>query len=250
MSYSLQYLKHTQQLMGKIVEEEMQVIRQAAELIVNQIKNNEIVHIYGPGGHSNIAAQEVFFRAGGLMHMSAILDEGTLLSSGALRSMQIERITGYAPIVLQDYPLKKDGVLIIVNAYGINAATIDSALYAKELGMKIIGISSKTHAEQTPLDHPARHITKKNLNELVDVHIDSKILPGDAVISIDGVAQLVGAVSSFANNIILNCLTIEIIDLLSRQGIEPPIWKSGNITGGDEWNAQFINQFKHRIKKL
>lgn len=161
MSYSKKYLKYTQQLMDEIVTEEMEAIQQAAELIVQQIKSNEIIHIYGPGGHSNIAAQEVFFRAGGLMHMSAILDDGTLLSAGALRSMQVERITGYAPIVLQDYPLKKEGILVIVNAYGINAATIDSALYAKELGMKVIGISSKSHAEQTPLDHPARHTTKK-----------------------------------------------------------------------------------------
>lgn len=164
--------------------------------------------------------------------------------------MQIERITGYAPIVLKDYPLKKDGVLIIVNAYGMNAATIESALYARNIGMKTIGISSKIHADQTPLDHPARHETKMNLYEIVDLHIDSKVLPGDAVISIEGLSQAIGAVSSFANNIILNCLTIEIVDILRKQGVEPPIWKSGNISGGDEWNEQFINQFKHRIKKI
>lgn len=250
MNYTKQYLQYTKDLMDRIIDEEFEAIQKASELIGEQVIKNEIIHIYGPGGHSNIAAQEVFFRAGGLMHISAVLDEGTLLSSGALRSMSIERITGYAPIVLKDYPLKKDGVFIIVNAYGMNAATIDSALYAKDLGMKTIGISSVQHANLTPLHHPARHSTKYNLHDIVDLHIDSKVLPGDAVIQMDDVLQPIGAISSFANNIILNSLVIEIVDFVSKKGIEPPIWKSGNIEGGDEWNSQFTEQFKHRIIKL
>ena len=65
------------------------------------------------------------------MHISAILDEGTLLSNGALRSMAIERTPGYGKIVIEDYNLKKDDLLILINAYGINAALIDAALEAK-----------------------------------------------------------------------------------------------------------------------
>ena len=59
--------------------------------MAKQISEDRLVHVFGPGGHSNLATQELFFRAGGLMHMNAILDEGTLLSNGALRSMAIER---------------------------------------------------------------------------------------------------------------------------------------------------------------
>ena len=93
-------------------------------------------------GHSNLASQEIFFRAGGLMHISAILDEGTLLSNGALRSMAIERTPGYGKIVIEDYNLKKDDLLILINAYGINAALIDAALEAKRRGVKIIAVTS------------------------------------------------------------------------------------------------------------
>ncbi len=35
------------------------------------------------------------------MHVDAILDEGTLLSSGALRSMAIERLPGYGRVVIE-----------------------------------------------------------------------------------------------------------------------------------------------------
>ncbi len=91
------------------------------------------------------------------MHVSAILDEGTLLSNGALRLMAIERTPGYGRIVIDDAGLGADDVLILVNAYGINAAPIDAALWAGELGVRTIGVSSRQHGDGTAADHPARH---------------------------------------------------------------------------------------------
>jgi uncharacterized phosphosugar-binding protein len=230
--------------------EEAQAVNEAAKLVANQIKQNKLVFIYGPGGHSNLASQELFFRAGGLMHISAILDEGTLLSSGALRSMAIERTPGYGAIVIDDYNLQKGDLLIICNAYGINAATIDAALEAKRRGVTTIGVTSVRHAQKTPLEHPARHPSKKNLFELVDIVLDSKVDIGDAVINIDGLDQRVAAISTFANAYLLNSMVAEAVDILVKQGIKPPIWMSGNATGGDESNARFIDQFKGWIKKL
>ena len=95
--------------------------------------------------------------------MNAILDEGTLLSNGALRSMAIERTPGYGRIVIENQCLEEGDLLILVNAYGINSALIDAALTAREKGVTLIGISSRDHAENTKLDHPARHPTKQNL---------------------------------------------------------------------------------------
>src|SRR5690242_19677664 len=116
-------------------------------MTADHIKGDKIVYIYGPGGHSNLGSQELFFRAGGLMHISAILDEGTLLSGGALRSMAIERTPGYGKIVIADYNLQEGDLLIIVNAYGINAATIDAALEAKRRGVRTIAVTSFEHAQ-------------------------------------------------------------------------------------------------------
>src|SRR5262245_21656082 len=82
---SRDYLASVHRLMTRILEEEAGALDRAAERLCAQIEADRLIHIFGPGGHSNLAAQEVFFRAGGLMHVSAILDEGTLLSNGALR---------------------------------------------------------------------------------------------------------------------------------------------------------------------
>lgn len=244
------YYSEIKKYLDEIIKTESDQIKKAAEMVASHISDDKIFYVYGPGGHSNLASQEVFFRAGGLMHASAILDEGTLLSGGALRSMAIERTPGYGRIVIDDYNLQNGDLLILTNAYGINAATIDAALEAKDRGVTVISISSFSHANYTPENHPARHPSKLNLHNISHLSIDSKIQVGDAVINIEGQEQMVGAMSTFANAFILNAITLETVEILARKGISPPIWKSGNATGGDEWNNQFISRFKGKIRKL
>jgi uncharacterized phosphosugar-binding protein len=82
------------------------------------------------------------------------------------------------------------------------------------------------------------------------VVLDCKIEVGDAVVEIEGLDQRVAAMSTFANAFLLNVLVAETVQLLVQEGIKPPIWMSGNATGGDEANAKFIERFKGRIKKL
>ncbi|AIY00875.1 hypothetical protein ART_1276 [Arthrobacter sp. PAMC 25486] len=244
------YLAEVITLLRSIHEEEAGGVLEASIILADQIGDDRLVHVYGPGGHSNLASQEVFFRAGGLMHVSAILDEGTMLAGGALRSMAMERTPGYGRIVIENAGIGSDDVLILVNAYGINAALIDAALIARERGAKTIGFSSRRHANGTSANHPARHPTKANLHDLVDVHIDTKVPIGDAVIEVPDVAEKVGAVSTFTNAFALNWLMQCTIVELAARGIDPPLWRSGNAPGGDEANNRFISRFKGRVHSL
>lgn len=244
------YLTAITAIMQRIEAEETPAIEAAAAILAEQVAADRLVHIYGPGGHSNLASQEVFFRAGGLMHMSAILDEGTLLSNGALRSMAVERTPGIGRLVIRDRGLGADDILVLVNAYGINAALIDAALEARERGVKVIGISSRAHAEGTPKDHPARHPSQQNLLDIVDLAVDTKVPIGDAVVRVPGMSQDIAAISTFANAFALNALVIHTVGLLVEKGIEPPVWRSGNAAGGDEANARFIEKFRGRVRWL
>lgn len=244
------YLAATQALMRRVLDEEKPALDKAAEKLADQIAADRLVHIFGPGGHSNLATQEVFFRAGGLMHISAILDEGTLLSNGALRSMAIERTPGYGKVVIASQRLGETDLLILVNAYGINAALIDAALEARRRGALLIGINSRKHAADTAADHPARHPTKQNLHDVVDIAVDCKVPIGDAVVSVPGMGENIAAISTFANAFTLNCLVIRTVAKLKDRGIEPPVWRSGNAPGGDEANSRFIASFTGRVKAL
>ena len=244
------YYKEVIGIIDEIRATEKEHILQAAHMIADQVAQDKFVYVFGPGGHSNLAAMEVFFRAGGLMHISAILNQETMLSSGALKSMQTERLPGYGSIVINDYGIGKDDLLIVVNAYGINSATIDAALTARKNGAKVIGISSVEHASTCPLDHPARHPSKKNLHEIVDCHVDCKVKLGDATIKLEGFEQKIGALSTYANAYVMNSIVVEAINILVNKGINPPVWRSGNCPGGDEWNNQFIERFRGSVRCL
>jgi uncharacterized phosphosugar-binding protein len=236
-------------LFEQIEREEQQAIDRAADLMVEAIKRDQLIHVIGPGGHSNIGAYEMFYRAGGLVPINAILDPGTLLSMGARRSTIIERTPGYGQAVLEAFEVN-DGVLIIVNAYGINAMCIDVALEARRRGIPTIGVTSRAFAEKVPADHPARHPSKKNLFEVVDVHIDCHMPFGDAVVSIEGLQQKVAPVSTLVNCFTLNLLVIKTVEKLLEKGITPPIWTSANIPGGDQANKEYIKRYKGRIRLL
>jgi uncharacterized phosphosugar-binding protein len=244
------YLASVTALMGDILREERDALDRAATRVAAQIAADRLVHVYGPGGHSNLAAQEIFFRAGGLMHVSAILDEGTLLSNGALRSMAVERTPGYGKIVIADRRLGEGDLLILVNAYGINAALIDAAIEARSRGVLLIGVSSRRHASGTAPEHPARHPTKQNLHDIVDIAVDTKVDIGDVAVSVPGLESRIAAVSTFANAFALNCLVIRTVAKLVEGGVEPPVWRSGNAPGGDEANARFLHRFRERVRWL
>lgn len=184
------------------------------------------------------------------MHISAILNQETMLSSGALKSMQTERLAGYGSIVVNDYGIGEGDLLIVVNAYGINSATIDAALTAKENGATVIGVSSVAHASECAKDHPARHPSKKNLHDIVDIAVDCKVQTGDAVIELEGFPQKIGALSTFANAYVMNSIVLEAINMLVEEGVQPPVWRSGNAPGGDEWNNQFLEEFRDRVRCL
>lgn len=78
-------------IIGEIRETERENILKAARMVADQVKQDKKVFVFSPGSHSNLAAMEVFFRASGLMHIDAILNQDTMLSCGALKSMQAER---------------------------------------------------------------------------------------------------------------------------------------------------------------
>ena len=244
------YYKEVIGIIDEIRATEKEHILQAAHMIADQVAADKLVYVFGPGGHSNLAAMEVFFRAGGLMHISAILNQETMLSSGALKSMQTERLPGYGSIVVNDYGIGKGDLLVVVNAYGINSATIDAALTARKNGARVIGVSSVEHASTCPADHPARHPSKKNLHDIVDCHVDCKVKLGDATIELEGFEQKIGALSTYANAYVMNSIVVEAINILVNRGINPPVWRSGNCPGGDEWNNRFLERFRGAVRCL
>ena len=243
------YHDKVRELFETIMAEESDSIERAAELMASTIEKGELIHVIGPGGHSNMGTYEMFYRVGGLVPVNAILDPGTLISMGARRSTIIERTPGYGVAVLEAFDVK-DGVLIIINAYGINAMCIDVALEGRRRGIPTIGVTSREFAEKVPPDHPARHPSKLNLCDVVDVHVDCHMPFGDAVVEVEEIKKSVGPVSTLVNTFVLNLMVMETVEILLERNIDPPIWASANVPGGDKINSKFLEEYVGRIKLL
>jgi uncharacterized phosphosugar-binding protein len=250
-SEAIFYRNTITEIMDKIIGE-IETIQKASRVVAESIGKEEPVHVIGPGGHSNMAAEEVLWRAGGLAPINAILDPGTNLIHGAKRSNFIERTPGYALKVLDAYRVgRKPGeVIIVVNAYGVNSMCIDTVLEAKKRKMITIGITSRSFADVLPKNHPSRHPSGKNLYKEVDYFLNCHLPYGDAVVEIKGCIQKTGPTSTFCNVFTINLLVIETVKRLMEMEVQPPLWMSANLPGGDEANRLLEEKYIPRIKHL
>ncbi len=135
-------------------------------------------------------------------------------------------------------------MIVIINAYGINSATIDTALESKRLGLTTIALTSPQIALGLAPNHPSRHPSRKNLHEIVDLFIDTHVPMGDAVVDLDGLSTKAGPIST------IECIVVETIDQLIQRGVDPPVWKSGNSPGGDGYNQKYLDKYVGAIKHL
>ena len=234
----------------QIREEETGKIREAGQLIGESLAKGRLLHVFGTGGHSYIAGEEVFYRAGGLVPVNAILEPGVSLAYGAIRSTKVERSAGWVKAVLDTYSLQPGDVIVVVNANGVNSATIDAALEAKARGLTVIALTSPECSMAIPAGHPARHPSGKSLYEVADLVIDDKVPVGEALVAVEGCDQKVAPGSTIANAFILHSMVVAAVEHMVRLGVNPPVWKSANAPGGDDANKRYIAEYSGKIKHL
>ncbi len=250
MDVIAQYHAAIATMLQQIASTQGEAIRTAARRCADAIADERYLYVIGTGGHSAIAPQEMFWRAGGLVPVYPILDAGFLLSHGAWRSNLVERTPGYVIPILKYHGVGTGDVLIVCNAYGLNAATIDAATEGKRLGATVIGVTSTEFAARTPADHPSRHPSKQNLHEIADIFLNTCLPYGDAVVEIPGCPQKVAPTSSIGTAFVLHCLAATTVAELVQRGIDPPVWMSANLPGGDEANRKHFDKHLRRVKFL
>ena len=246
----LGYLDATIELLKKVESEQRENIDKAAVLMVEAIEQDRLIHVYGGGGHTTLVMGEMFFRAGGLANINPIMEIGLSVFNQALKYLELERCVNYGRSIMKYYRLQPDDVLIIFHNIGINAATIDAAMEAKENGVKIIAVSSSLWQNDMPSDHFIRHPSGKNLFELADVCIDDYNEIGDCVVKVPGFDTPIAANSNVIDFCIAHLLEIAAVRQCVAKGVKPPVWSSANAPGGDELNAQYVEKYSPRVKCL
>jgi len=231
-------------------ETQQENIKKAASLMADAIAEDRLINVYGGGGHTTLVMGEMFFRAGGLCNINPIMETALSVFNQAKKYLELERCVNFGSAVMKYFNLKEGDVLIIFHNIGINAATIDAALEAKKRGAKIIAVSSSYWQKEMPEDHFIRHPSKKNLFDLADVCIDDFNPVGDAVINVPGFDTPIAPISNIVDFYIAHLLEIETVRQCVERGIEPPVWRSANEPGGDEYNKRYLEKYDSRIKLL
>lgn len=244
------YLDTIKANLDRVKKEQAGNIRKAAELMADAVANDRLISVYGGGGHTTLVMGEMFFRAGGFANINPIMETGLSVFNQALKYLELERIENYGSAIMRYYDLKKDDVLIIFHNIGINAATIDAAMEAKKAGAKIIAVSSSYWQDEMPADHFIRHSNGKNLFDYADVAIDDYNPVGDAAVNVPGCENSIAPISNVVDFTIAHWLEIECVRICVERGIEPPLWSSANVPGGDEKNAAKLAKYRPLVKNL
>lgn len=213
----------------------------AAKITSDVIKNDGIIYIFGCG-HSHLIALDCFYRSGGLANVSAILDTDLMLHNGAAKSSKMEKMSGIAESILDRYCPQKNDLLYVVSTSGKNAVPVEMAKEAVKRGIKTISVVSSSYFEdkkEAPL-----------LYEESDLFIDNCVPHGDAVININGIETAMGSISTAASSFILQSIILEASKIAADSGFKVPVYMSGNVEGGSEYNKKIIKEFLPKIKHL
>ena len=243
MNKASEYAAEIQSLLERIIDTQMEDILKGAEIVAEAVASDGILYTFGTG-HSHVIAEDVAYRAGGLAPVDAILEPSLTGHRHVVKSEYMERVEGMAEVILDYYEVSSNDALVVISNSGRNAAPIEMAQIARAREIPVIAITSLAHSTGTT----SRHSSGKKLYQIADVVIDNCVPKGDCVLTLEGMEQPFGPASGVAGMFIIHTLVAQAIEELQEQGIEPPVFMSGNIDGSDTFNEPFLRAYEGRIK--
>ncbi|MEH7347244.1 SIS domain-containing protein [Gottfriedia acidiceleris] len=232
------YFKYVMANLEKLYTTQNQKMDEAATCIFEAIQNSGRFLVTG-SGHSHMFAEEFYVRAGGFAGVSPILPNEFFLHDHPLKSTVIERIEAYAKVIFDLYKISSKDILVIASNSGRNGMTVELAKMAQECGAKVIAFTNPNHPEGSK----SRHSSGKYLCDFSDVVIDNCTGPGDAHFYVEEANTGMGATSTMAGAFVAQTISILLAKKYHQAGLKPPVFKSSNVDGGDEWNRELFAKY-------
>lgn len=240
-----EYLNIIANTLTKVETTQREVINKVAEEMKRSIDEGGVIHIYCTG-HSHMLMEEMFHRGGGLVPVNPIFDPATMLHEGVIKATKLERLEGYAEVVIAGQDIRKGEVILIASNSGINPVPIEMAMICKDKGLNVVGITSREISQR----ETSRHPTNLKLMDVANIVIDNCIEDSDASIEIKKTSQRIAPISTIVGVYIVNRLVIDVVNEYIKDDEVPPVFLTANIEGGDAFNKELINKYSQRIKAL
>ena len=240
-----QYITNIQNLINRVLETQMDKIDEAGAVVAEAIMSNGFVYAFGTG-HSHMMAEELFYRAGGLARVYPILEDALMLHNGAIKSTEMERLEGYAELILERYECTEKDCIIIISNSGRNTVNIDMVKAAHKRGMKVIGLTNLIHSKA----QKSRHVSGSKLYQIGDVVLDNQGCLGDASVYIPEIDRNIAATSTSLGAMLLHAVVISAVEIMIEKDHIPEVFSSSNLDEGDEINDKILAKYRSLVKPL
>lgn len=232
------YFETVTGLLQRVREANRPTLQRLGPIIGQSVAAGGVLHTFG-SGHSEIIGREIVGRAGGLVCVSGIYDPGAGFS---------ENVVGYGTRLAERYDrqfgLRRGETIIVISNSGKNASPIEVALYAQQRGMVVVGLTSLAMSRTAATVHPGG----RNLHAIADHVLDNGGVPGDASVEVDAGVRA-GPTSTLAGALLLNLLSLEVMDWLNANGHPLPVLRSQNLPGAIEHNRELAAKYSGRLSR-
>lgn len=227
-----EWITNAKEVMEKIESTQIENIKKAANIMADSIEVERWVHTFGCG-HATLPVEEMYPRIGGFVGFHPMIELPLTYFTHIVGEMGIhqflflERAEGFGKEIMKSYDFDPRDTMWLFSHSGINQVNIDIALKAKEIGMKVVTVSSAEGYK----DVKTRHSSGKKLVDISDVVIDSSIPAQDASVTLKNHQDKIGPVSTIAFVTIVWMVVCTVGEILANRGVKLYIHPSHNVPG-------------------
>jgi uncharacterized phosphosugar-binding protein len=253
MTASARYLAQCQAILHHIETTQLPAIQRAAALCADTIAQEGLVYLFATG-HSRMFIEEMYPRHGSfpgffpIVELSLTFHNPVVGPNGQRQAMYLEHVEGFGKVILRNYVLRPPDCFIIFSNSGVNEVVVEVALEARAQGLPVIAVVSRPHCDASA----AKHSSGRKLPDIADITVDTGTPAGDAMVTIEGLADPVGPGSTIGTAAVTNALKVAIAEELVRRGVRLPILTSSYFIGSEASQQQFdasYDEFRRRMRR-
>ena len=232
-------------------EAQLPAIQKAADWFAQTILAGRMVHVFG-SGHSRILVEEMWPRYGSfpgfnpIVELSLTFHNLVVGANGQRQAMFLENVPGLAERILRNFDLSPKDSALVISSSGCNVVPIEMAEQFRARGVRVVCVISKAHSEASTSRHPRG----LKLQDVSDIVFDTGAPPGDAMVTVPGLATPVSPGSTVGGCLLVNAIKAEVALRLTKAGQPPKVLSGAAVVGAAKATELFESAYDEHARRL